>query len=81
MTQQRSGSSCQRCRAHSIRNLRGAVSAKHAPAVTAAVKTVFAHTDTCEEDPVEQRHHPTGRCPPARSVALREHDCAATDIE
>ena len=28
-----------------MRNLHGAVSAKHAPAVTAAVKTVFAHTD------------------------------------
>ena len=28
-----------------IRNLHTAVSAKHAPAVTAAVKTIFAHTD------------------------------------
>lgn len=28
-----------------MRNLHTAVSAKHAPAVTAAVKTIFAHTD------------------------------------
>lgn len=28
-----------------MRNLHGAVAAKHAPAVTAAVKTIFAHTD------------------------------------
>ena len=45
VTQQFSGSSWQRCRVHFMRNLHGAVSAKHAPAVTAAVKTVFAHTD------------------------------------
>ncbi|MFN8031881.1 MAG: IS256 family transposase [Mycobacterium sp.] len=46
--QQFSGSSWQRCRVHFMRNLHGAVSAKHAPAVTAAVKTVFAHTDPAE---------------------------------
>ena len=45
VNQQFSGSSWQRCRVHFMRNLHGAVSAKHAPAVTAAVKTVFAHTD------------------------------------
>jgi putative transposase len=39
------GSSWQRCRVHFMRNLHTAVSAKHAPAVTAAVKTIFAHTD------------------------------------
>lgn len=39
------GSAWQRCRVHFLRNLHTAVSAKHAPAVTAAVKTVFAHTD------------------------------------
>ena len=31
-----------------MRNLHTAVSAKHAPAVTAAVKTIFAHTDPDE---------------------------------
>ncbi len=31
-----------------MRNLHGAVAAKHAPAVTAAVKTIFAHTDPAE---------------------------------
>lgn len=48
VAQQFSGSSWQRCRVHFMRNLHGAVSAKHAPAVTAAVKTVFAHTDPTE---------------------------------
>ncbi len=43
-----SGSSWQRCRVHFMRNLHTAVSAKHAPAVTAAVKTIFAHTDPVE---------------------------------
>jgi putative transposase len=38
-------SSWQRCRVHFMRNLHTAVSAKHAPGVTAAVKTIFAHTD------------------------------------
>jgi len=45
VAQQFSGSSWQRCRVHFMRNLHGAVAAKHAPAVTAAVKTIFAHTD------------------------------------
>lgn len=40
--------SWQRCRVHFMRNVIGAVSAKHSPAVTAAVKTVFAHTDPAE---------------------------------
>lgn len=31
-----------------MRNLHTAVSAKHAPAVTAAIKTIFAHTDPAE---------------------------------
>ena len=48
VAQQFSGSSWQRCRVHFMRNLHGAVSAKHAPAVTAAVKTIFAHTDPVE---------------------------------
>lgn len=48
VAQQFSGSSWQRCRVHFMRNLHGAVSAKHAPAVTAAVKTIFAHTDPAE---------------------------------
>ena len=48
VAQQFSGSSRQRCRMHLMRNLHGAVSAKHAPAVTAAVKTIFAHTDPAE---------------------------------
>jgi putative transposase len=45
VAQQFAGSSWQRCRVHFMRNLHTAVSAKHAPAVTAAVKTIFAHTD------------------------------------
>jgi transposase-like protein len=45
VAQQFTGSSWQRCRVHFMRNLHTAVSAKHAPAVTAAVKTIFAHTD------------------------------------
>ena len=48
VAQQFSGAAWQRCRVHFMRNLHGAVSAKHAPAVTAAVKTVFAHTDPDE---------------------------------
>ena len=31
-----------------MRNLHSAVSAKHVPAVTAAVKTIFAHTEPDE---------------------------------
>lgn len=48
VAQQFAGSSWQRCRVHFMRNLHGAVAAKHAPAVTAAVKTIFAHTDPGE---------------------------------
>ncbi|MCV7025980.1 MULTISPECIES: IS256 family transposase [Mycolicibacterium] len=48
VAQQFAGSSWQRCRVHFMRNLHGAVAAKHAPAVTAAVKTIFAHTDPAE---------------------------------
>ncbi|BBN48559.1 hypothetical protein JPH1_30340 [Mycobacterium avium subsp. hominissuis] len=48
VAQQFTGSSWQRCRVHFMRNLHTAVSAKHAPAVTAAVKTIFAHTDPGE---------------------------------
>lgn len=47
VAQQFSGASWQRCRVHFMRNLHTAVAAKHAPAVTAAVKTIFAL------DPVE----------------------------
>ena len=48
VAQQFTGSSWQRCRVHFMRNLHGAVAAKHAPAVTAAVKTIFAHTDPAD---------------------------------
>ncbi|TGD88408.1 IS256 family transposase [Mycolicibacterium sp. CH28] len=48
VAQQFTNSSWQRCRVHFMRNLHTAVSAKHAPAVTAAVKTIFAHTDPAE---------------------------------
>ena len=48
VAQQFSGASWQRCRVHFMRNLHTAVAAKHAPAVTAAVKTIFAHTDPVE---------------------------------
>lgn len=48
VAQQFANSSWQRCRVHFLRNLHTAVSAKHAPAVTAAVKTIFAHTDPVE---------------------------------
>ena len=40
-----SGTSWQRRRVHFMPHLPTAVSAKHAPVVTAAVKTIFAHTD------------------------------------
>ncbi len=48
VAQQFTGSSWQRCRVHFMRNLHGVVAAKHAPAVTAAIKTVFAHTEPAE---------------------------------
>lgn len=43
VAQQFTNTSWQRCRVHFMRNLHTAVSANHAPAVTAAVKTIFAH--------------------------------------
>lgn len=52
VAQQFVGASWQRCRVHFMRNLHGAVASKHAPAVTAAVKTIFAHTDP--DDVAEQ---------------------------
>ncbi len=48
VAQQFTNSSWPRCRVHFMRNLHTAVAAKHAPAVTAAVKTIFAHTDPDE---------------------------------
>ena len=48
VAQQFTGSSRQRCRVHFMRNLHGVVAAKHAPAVTAAIKTVFAHTEPAD---------------------------------
>ncbi|MBD0024509.1 MULTISPECIES: IS256 family transposase [Gordonia] len=48
VAQQFTGSSWQRCRVHFMRNLHGVVSAKQAPVVTAAVKTIFAHTEPAE---------------------------------
>ena len=35
----------QRCRVHFMRNVQGAVAKKHKPVVTAAMQTVFAHTE------------------------------------
>ncbi|MDH3046679.1 IS256 family transposase [Gordonia alkanivorans] len=48
VAQQFTGSAWQRCRVHFMRNLHGAVSTKQAPVVTAAVKTIFAHTEPAE---------------------------------
>ena len=48
VAQQFVGAAWQRCRVHFMRNLHGAVASKHAPAVTAAVKTIFAHTDPAD---------------------------------
>lgn len=48
VAQQFTNSPWQRCRVHFMRILHTAVSAKHTPAVTAAVKTIFAHTDPGE---------------------------------
>ncbi|MGW4126518.1 IS256 family transposase [Nocardia sp. NPDC004711] len=45
VAQQFTGASWQRCRVHFMRNLQGAVGSKHVPAVMAAVKTVFVHTE------------------------------------
>lgn len=43
--QQFTNAAGQRCRVRFMHNLHGAVSAKQAPVVTAAVKTIFAHTE------------------------------------
>ena len=59
VAQQFTGSSWQRCRVHFMRNLHTAVSAKHAPAVTAAVKTIFAHTDPEPRSPPNGTGSPT----------------------
>lgn len=48
VAQQFVGAAWQRCRVHFMRNLHGAVSAKNAPVVTAAVKTIFAHTEPAD---------------------------------
>lgn len=48
VTQQFHGATWQRCRAHFMRNLQGAVAAKQVPPVMAAVTTIFAHTDPVE---------------------------------
>ncbi|WP_458691251.1 IS256 family transposase [Nocardia tengchongensis] len=45
VAQQFTGASWQRCRVHFMRNLQGAVGSKHVPAVMAAIKTVFVHTE------------------------------------
>lgn len=50
VAQQFTNASWQRCRVHFMRNLHGAVSAKQAPVVTAAVKTIFAHTEPDDID-------------------------------
>nr|WP_255246008.1 transposase [Mycobacterium persicum] len=51
---------------HFLRKLRTAVSAKHAPAVTAPVKTIFAHTD-----PEEVAAQWTGSPTPWRAASRR----------
>lgn len=45
VAQQFTNSSWQRCRVHFMRNLHGVVSAKQQPVVSAAIKTIFAHTE------------------------------------
>lgn len=45
VAQQFTGASWQRCRVHFMRNVGSAVASKHVPAVMAAIKTIFAHTD------------------------------------
>ena len=78
VAQQFTCSSWQRCRVHFMRNLHGAVSTKQAPVVTAAVKTIFAHTEPAEVaaqwgpflrlatavviEAHDDGHHPTGHC-------------------
>lgn len=48
VAQQFVGATWQRCQVHFMRNLHDAVSAKNAPVVTAAVKTIFAHTEPAD---------------------------------
>ncbi|MFW0793172.1 IS256 family transposase [Gordonia sp. CPCC 205515] len=55
VAQQFTNSSWQRCRVHFMRNLHGVVSAKQQPVVTAAIKTIFAHTEP--EDVLAQWDH------------------------
>ena len=78
VAQQFVGAAWQRCRVHFMRNLHGAVSAKNAPAVTAAVKTIFAHTDPA--DVAEQRDQVTDTFAasfPKATAMMRE---AKTDV-
>ena len=79
VAQQFTGSSWQRRRVHFMRNLHTAVAAKHVPAVTAAVKTIFAHTDP------EGRSPPSGTGSPTRwrAASRRWLPCSAeakTDV-
>jgi putative transposase len=46
VAQQFTGASWQRCRVHFMRNVGSAVSSKHVPPVMAAIKTIFAHTES-----------------------------------
>ncbi|MGB2950416.1 MAG: IS256 family transposase [Rhodococcus sp. (in: high G+C Gram-positive bacteria)] len=46
VAQQFTGASWQRCRVHFMRNVGSTVSSKHVPPVMAAIKTIFAHTET-----------------------------------
>ncbi|GAB08557.1 putative transposase, partial [Gordonia araii NBRC 100433] len=48
VAEQFTGAAWQRCRVHFMRNLHGAVSGRQAPVVTAAVRTIFAHTDPAD---------------------------------
>ena len=48
VAQQFTGATWQRCRVHFMRNLHGAVAGRQAPVVTAAIRTIFAHTDPAE---------------------------------
>ncbi len=48
VAQQFTNTTWQRCRVHFMRNLRGVVSSKQTPVVTAAVKTILAHTEPAD---------------------------------
>ncbi|UQE74420.1 IS256 family transposase [Gordonia sp. PP30] len=48
VAQQFTGAAWQRCRVHFMRNLHGVVPGKQGPVVTAAVRTIFAHTDPAD---------------------------------